>query len=148
MSKYQIKFIRKNGNQYIFEVRGRKLFIEDMVASNGRYTSKLYLSNGVYGWSVAKVFISLTQAENACGEVLTTDEWFIAEMKATPEQWGSSATKQSLNLTVGCLKIVDRTGYEYRVRAFTDKITKDNILGWFAADIRRLSGYCLELGYR
>jgi hypothetical protein len=147
MSKYQIKFIRRNGNQYIFEVRGRKLFIEDMVASNGRYSSKLSDACGVYGWSVAKVFISLTQAENACGECLTTNEWFIENMKSDPKQWGRSATKQGLNLTVGILKIVDRAGVEYRVRAFTDKITKDNNLTWFAADIRRLSGYCLELGY-
>jgi hypothetical protein len=119
-----------------------------MVVKNGRYTAKLINNSGTYGWSLGGAFISLTQVENACGEHLTSDKWFIEQMKANPNQWGRSATKQSINLTKGSLAIVDRTGYEYRIRFFEDVRAKRDKLSWFSADIRNLRGYCLQLGYR
>jgi hypothetical protein len=148
MSKYQVTFIRKEGKMYIFESRKKKLYIEDMIVKNGRYTAKLINNSGTYGWSLGGAFISLTQVENACGECLTSNEWFIEQMKSDPKQWGRNATKKSINLTEGCLKIVDRTGYEYRIRFFEDVRAKNDKLSWFSADIKNLSGYGLELSYR
>jgi hypothetical protein len=148
MSKYQVTFIRKEGKMYIFESRKKKLYIEDMIVKNGRYTAKLINNSGTYGWSLGGAFISLTQVENACGECLTSNEWFIEQMKSDPKQWGRSATKGSINLTQGCLKIIDKTGEDYRIRYFEDKRIKNQLINLFWADIKNLSGYGLELSYR
>lgn len=148
MSKVKIKFTRKDGNQYHFEVRKIKIVIEDGVLINGRNQSNLHLNNGSYGWRLNKLFVSLHQAEYACGEYLTDKEWFINNMKNNPELWGRNLTRNEIPMTKGCIKIIDRAGSDYRVRYFEDNRAKNDLLKNFMMDIKNLTGYGIGLSYR
>lgn len=147
MHQLKVKFIRKSGNQYQFEINNRKVFIEDLLAKYDKYSSQITINCGSPGWYIGRVFLSLSQAEKAAGEQITSDQWFKDYMRSNPHKWGKSDYKNEYQITRGNVKIVDRLGEVHRVKNFENHEAKIDLLNLFTKDIRNLRNYFIEVCY-